>query len=247
MVHPREDFAGAHQLHIIATRETARVFDMTVATRETITRIAFDPNRVTEMARLVDARHSLTADGRPIWRIPAAVNHKMYPYFARWEGMYQIDTVCPRAQRSLVVRKRISAVVAIGLALLLISPAMAKTAHHGHHTTSHSERHYAQSYYDYRSASLVREEFADAPRGRWMAPPQDEYFEERFYQERRDSRVVENLRSDFTGGVGYGADGGGFVDGYGQTHFFVGSFRRMNRLPHGPFMPNRFGMGRRGF
>jgi hypothetical protein len=143
------------------------------------------------------------------------------------------------------VRNRISAVVVIGLALLLIGPAMAKTTRHGHHAASQRERHYAQSYYDYRSASLVREEFADAPRGPWMAPSRDEYFEEGFYQEQRDSRVVENLRGDFTGGVGYGADG--FVDGYGQTHFFVGSFRRMNRLPRGPFMPHRFGMGRRGF
>ena len=46
--------------------------------------------------------------------------------------------------------------------------------------------------------------------------------------------MVENLRSgDFTGGVGYGADGDvpSFVDGYGQTHFFVGSFRRMAPVP----------------
>jgi len=145
------------------------------------------------------------------------------------------------------VRNRISAITAIGLALLLIGPAMAKSTRHGHHVTSQRERHYAQSYYDYRSASLVREEFVDAPRRPWMRPSRDEYFEEGFHHERRDSRVVENLRGDFTGGVGYGADGGAFVDGYGQTHFFVGSFRRMNRLPHGPFTPNRFGMGRRGF
>ena len=40
----------------------------------------------------------------------------------------------------------------------------------------------------------------------------------------------------------------GFVDGYGQTHYFVGSFRPMNRLPHGPYAPHRFMPSRgRGF
>jgi hypothetical protein len=63
------------------------------------------------------------------------------------------------------------------------------------------------------------------------------------YRERRE--VVENLRGDFTGGVGYGPDGGAsFVDGYGQRHYFVGSFRAMNRLPHGPYAPRGFAPSR---
>jgi hypothetical protein len=120
------------------------------------------------------------------------------------------------------------------LALLLSGPAMAKLARHGHHTARpHSDRHYAQSHYNYRSASIVREEFIDTPRGHWIRPAH--HFGG--YEERRDSQVVENLRGDFTGGVGYGADG--FIDGYGQTHYFVGSFRGMNSLPHGPYTPNR--------
>jgi hypothetical protein len=131
-----------------------------------------------------------------------------------------------------------AALAGAGLALLLADPAMAKPVRHHAHRT-HTDRHIAQSHYDYRSASAVREEFIDAPRGHWMRP--DHHFDAYAYEERYEGRVVENLRGDFTGGVGYGADGGAFVDGYGQTHFFVGSFRRMNRLPHGPYTPNRFG------
>lgn len=140
------------------------------------------------------------------------------------------------------------------LAILLAGPAAAKPVHH--HVTAHaahqrsSDRQYAQSYYDYRSASVVREEFRDAPRGRWMEGSRDRYFGRTGdYYERQDGLVVENLRGDFTGGVGYGTDGGAsFVDGYGQTHFFVGSFRQMNGLPRGPFMPHRFAPSRgRGF
>ncbi len=131
-----------------------------------------------------------------------------------------------------------------GLAALLAGPAMAKPArhYHPHHAVVHHDcagRHYAQSYYDYHSASLVREEFRDAPGRRHFHRHDD-------YRERQDGEVVENLRGDFTGGVGYGADGGaaGFVDGYGQMHFFVGSFRRDGGLPHGPFGP-RGPQGRR--
>ncbi len=140
------------------------------------------------------------------------------------------------------MRIRFHAVVGAGLALLLIGPAMAKPARHVHR--AHGERHSAQSHYDYRSASPVREEFADAPHGYWLRS-RDQGFDRYAYQERRE--VVENLRGDFTGGVGYGADGNAFVDGYGQTHFFVGGFRPLNPLPHGPYTPNRFGPGRRGF
>lgn len=55
--HPWEDFAEcwAHYLHIIDTLETARAFDMTVATRKTTTRITFDPYRAADMAQLIDA------------------------------------------------------------------------------------------------------------------------------------------------------------------------------------------------
>ncbi|MES2255852.1 MAG: hypothetical protein V4559_12530 [Pseudomonadota bacterium] len=141
------------------------------------------------------------------------------------------------------MRNRFSVAIGVGLALLLIGPAMAKPARHAHR--AHGERHSTQPYYDYRSAGAVREEFADAPRGRWMRSSRDGYFEEHVYRERRE--VVENLRGDFTGGVGYGADGGAFVDGYGQAHYFVGSFRRMNPLPHGPYMPRRAAPHGRGF
>jgi len=55
--HPWEDFAEcwAHYLHIIDTLETARAFDMTVATRKTTTRIDFDPYQAASMAQLIDA------------------------------------------------------------------------------------------------------------------------------------------------------------------------------------------------
>ena len=146
-----------------------------------------------------------------------------------------------------------AALVGASLALLMDGAAMAKPAHPAHHfkarvTKTHrveAERHYAQSTYDYRSASVVREEFIDAPRGYWARPFREWHDGGYAYEEWRDSRVVEDLRGDFTGGVGYGADG--FVDGYGQTHFFVGSFRGMNPLPRGPFRPNHFGFGGRRF
>jgi hypothetical protein len=86
----------------------------------------------------------------------------------------------------------------------------------------------------------VREEFIDAPRGRWMSSRM-RHFDGYAVEGGRKGRVVENLRGDFTGGVGYGANGNAFVDGYGQTHFFVGGFRGMNPLPHGPYTPNRSG------
>jgi hypothetical protein len=153
------------------------------------------------------------------------------------------------------VKIRLYAVLAgASLAVLLAGPATAKSVHH--HAKAHAarrghgDRHYAQSYYDYRSASFVREEFADAPRGHWMRAWRDRYDDRSDYRESRDGLVVENLRGDFTGGVGYGTDGGaaGFVDGFGQRHFFVGNFRQMNRMPHGPFRPNGFAPSRgRGF
>ena len=136
------------------------------------------------------------------------------------------------------------ALAGAGLALLLSGPVVAKSAHH-HAPRAHADRHIAQSTYNYRSASLVREEFIDAPRGHWARPAWGRHFDDYAYEERYDSRVVENLRGDFTGGVGYGADA--FVDGYGQTHFFVGGFRGMNPLPHGPYLLHRFGARGRAF
>jgi hypothetical protein len=138
------------------------------------------------------------------------------------------------------VKIRLYAVLA-SLTLLLTAPAMAKPTPH------HSKHHSARLHYDYRTADSVREEFAHAQRGHWMRESRERYDSRYDYRERRE--VVENLRGDFTGGVGYGADGGaGFVDGYGQTHYFVGSFRQMNRLPHGPYAPRGFAPSRgRGF
>jgi hypothetical protein len=145
-----------------------------------------------------------------------------------------------RREGGRLVKIRLCVALA-GVALVLTGPVMAKSVRHAHH--AHSERRTAQPHYDYRSASLVREEFIDAPRGRWMRSSRDTSFDRYAYRERGE--VVENLRGDFTGGVGYGADG--FVDGYGQTHYFVGGFRSMNPLPHGPYTPNRFAPRGRGF
>ena len=92
----------------------------------------------------------------------------------------------------------------------------------------HTDVRYAQGFYDYRAASAVREEFRDGARARRY---RDGRFERRdFYRARHDGMVVRTLNSgDFSGGVGYGLNGDvpSFTDGYGQTHFFVGSFRRM--------------------
>ena len=142
-----------------------------------------------------------------------------------------------------------------GLAIVLAGPAAAKPVHHHAKAAhrNHIDRQYAQSYYDYRSASSVREEFIDTPGGRWMSASREDYFGDAGdYRERQGGLVVENLRGDFTGGVGYGTDGdaASFVDGFGQTHFFVGSFRRMPHRPghFGPMPGPRFGQGfHRGF
>ena len=154
---------------------------------------------------------------------------------------------------------RLCAVLAgASLAALLASPALAKhpkhvranrTAHAVHR--SEAGRRYAQSYYDYRSSSMVREEFIGAPHRAWREAPHDGHFD-RYdgYRDGRGGLVVENLRGDFTGGVGYGADGNAasFVDGYGQRHFFVGNCRGMLHGPGGFGPPPRAGQGfRRGF
>jgi hypothetical protein len=117
--------------------------------------------------------------------------------------------------------------LSIGLAA---SPAAAKPAHPVHHASPSRQRadvRYAQGLYDYRASAEVREEFRDGPRTDWRR--QDRYSRREFHRG-REGMVIENLRSsDFTGGVGYGLNGDvpGFVDGYGQTHFFVGNFRAM--------------------
>lgn len=140
---------------------------------------------------------------------------------------------------------RFYAALALSLSVLMAGPAVAKTARHHmarHITHRNTDVRYAQGFYDYRAASPVREEFRDGSRTRWY---REEYFDRRdFYRDRREGMVVENLNGgDFTGGVGYGLNGDvpSFVDGFGQTHFFVGSFRRM--AP----MPGRFGTPRPGF
>ena len=119
---------------------------------------------------------------------------------------------------------RVSAVL-LGVVLLLAGPVLAKPAHHiGHHGRHGANIRHGQSHYDYRSAAPVREAFRnDAPdwhRHRWS--------DWRSYDRgARGGTVVENLRSDFTGGVGYGTTGDvpAFVDGYGQTLYYVGRFR----------------------
>jgi hypothetical protein len=139
---------------------------------------------------------------------------------------------------------RFHAALALGLGILLAAPAFAKPAHPNHHATRHrgADVRYAQSFYNYRSASEVREEFREGPRS---SRRHDGHFGRGdFYRRGRDAMVVENLRTgDFTGGVGYGANGDVpyFVDGYGQSHFFVGGFRRM--APTGRFGAPRFGGG----
>ncbi len=119
-------------------------------------------------------------------------------------------------------------VISAGLVLLAL-PALARPVKHDRH----ADVKYAQSYYDYHSASSVHEAFDSAPPWAW-------------YQGHRGSRreesgkyrVVESLKGDFTGGVGYGTNGDvSFVDGYGQVHFYSG-FAPQN--PIGKL--NRFGM-----
>jgi hypothetical protein len=101
-------------------------------------------------------------------------------------------------------------VISAGLVLLTL-PAPAKPVKHDRH----ADVKYAQSYYDYHSASSVREAFDAAPPRAWHQGHPGY---------RRDElgkrQVVESLTGDFTGGVGYGANGDmSFVDGYGQVHF----------------------------
>ena len=118
--------------------------------------------------------------------------------------------------------------VLMGAGLAMVSPASAKPVHHGVRHVSHggADVRYAQSYYDYRSASSVREEFLGMPRMGWHR--YRDFGWRDFHRGWREGTVVEDLKGDFTGGVGYGANGDepGFVDGFGQTHFFVGGFRR---------------------
>lgn len=156
---------------------------------------------------------------------------------------------------------RLYAALALSFTMLFAGSAGAKSVSHTHHAKRqvvhrNIDVRYAQGFYDYRAQDAVREEFRDGPGRQWR---QGRYFDrEDFYSERYDSRVVENLRTeDFTGGVGYGLNGdvfggGGasFVDGFGQRHFFVGSFRRMAPVPSRFGAPRfggpRFGGGFRG-
>ncbi|HEY4274018.1 MAG TPA: hypothetical protein VGM68_00920 [Rhizomicrobium sp.] len=122
-----------------------------------------------------------------------------------------------------------------GFALLASAPAMAaKGKPHPRQTRSH---------YSYALAHSVREGFREMPQGRYHS--REDFYAARESYYRQSGEIVENLRGDFTGGVGAGADA--FIDGYGQTHFYVGSFRGLNRLPHGPYGPQRFAPGGRAF
>ena len=120
--------------------------------------------------------------------------------------------------------------------LLAAAPVLAKSKpHHGVQVRPH---------YDYALAHPVREGFREMPHDRYYG--REDFYAARETTYREEGMAVESLRGDFTGGVGYRADSGdSFIDGYGQTHFFVGSFRGLNRLPHGPYGPQRFGPGRR--
>jgi hypothetical protein len=150
---------------------------------------------------------------------------------------------------------RICAALALCFSFTVGGGVAAKPAHPVHHNTRHvahrnMDARYAQGFYDYRAAGMVREEFRDGPDARWYRGghfDRRDFHREDFYREQYDGRVVENLRTgDFTGGVGYGLNGDvpSFVDGFGQTHFFVGSFRRM--APMGRFGAPRFGGQRFG-
>lgn len=144
-----------------------------------------------------------------------------------WLRLYHIGTVLAGEPPQMTSRL-FAILLGAGLAILSAAPASAKPVHHvAHHASRRgADVRYAQTTYDYRSASSVREEFLGAPRTRWYRDP--DFDRREFYRGWREGTVVEDLKGDFTGGVGYGANGDvpSFVDGYGQTHFFVGSFRR---------------------
>lgn len=128
-------------------------------------------------------------------------------------------------------------------------PAVAKQARASRQTaaktTVTADVKYAQSHYNYRSASSVREAFDNAPpRTGTRTWCDGSSRHRRAVSTRPGDRVVENLTGDFTGGVGYGTNGDvGFVDGYGQVHFYTGGFQP--RIPlGGPYRPGMtFGRG----
>ena len=138
---------------------------------------------------------------------------------------------------------RLYALLALSIGVIAV-PAAAKPAHpiqQARHVRHRADVRTAQGFYDYRASSEVREEFRDGRGWDWRREPA--FGRREFYRGERQGMVIENLRSgDFTGGVGYGLNGdvSGFVDGYGQTHFFVGGFRAM--APGA-----RFGAPRPGF
>jgi hypothetical protein len=141
---------------------------------------------------------------------------------------------------------RLAILAGAGFAMLLAGPALAKPvhahapAHRVHH--AHAGLRYAQSYYNYQSASSVRESFRDGPTRSWRQAPRGRW-QGGAYRGRQDDLVVENLRGDFNGGVGYGTDGDlSFTDGYGQIHFFTGSFAHRAGFGSHRFGPQRFGM-----
>ena len=130
-----------------------------------------------------------------------------------------------------------AAIAGASLAVFLAGSAFAKDgvrdslSRHARHVHAHIawrhdtrrgqlDREYAQSFYDYRSASSVREVFMGMP-------PDGRFGRHGGRRERRYGAAVENLQGDFDGGVGYGTDGAmSFTDGYGQVHFYTGDFAR---------------------
>lgn len=124
--------------------------------------------------------------------------------------------------------------------ILQAHPALAKQAQASRQTDVKTAVKHAQPRYDYRSASPVREAFDDAPPRAGTRTWHDRCSgQRRAVSGGRGDRVVEHLTGDFTGGVGYGTNGDvGFVDGYGQIHFYTGRFTPRIRFGG----PVRFGM-----
>ena len=100
-----------------------------------------------------------------------------------------------------------------------------RTARHHAKALHHLMRRYAQddSYNDRTVRRWHRSWRTNQAYGPHPAAyaTRESYYESDAYQGRYEDRYQQGLRIDegsFTGGVGYGADGG-FVDGYGQIHF----------------------------
>jgi hypothetical protein len=128
------------------------------------------------------------------------------------------------------------------------------------HVVRHRARHYARhDYYDYRQAEQIDTGYHD----QWQPAPNDAmlpgpgYYQQSYAQGSYcDCNAGEGLQIDrygWSGGVGYAASGGGFVDGYGMVHFGGGGFQngptynsyaqsfQFNPSRPGPFQPRVMG------